>query len=138
MLNRPTGLTLVELMIVIVVLGIILSLAYPGYQSQMQKTRRADGQKMLLEIMQEQQQFFSLNSTFTTNLVTDLGYPDAGGGTVLSEQQFYLVNAQICPPSPPNTVADCVLLTATAQGAQTADGDLTYNSRNEKTPAAKW
>ena len=37
-------------MIVIVVLAIIVSLAYPSYQSQMSKNRRTDGQKMLLEI----------------------------------------------------------------------------------------
>ena len=122
-------------MIVIVVLGIILSLAYPGYQSQMRDTRRTDGQKKLMEIMQEQQKFYSRNSTYTTDLIADLNFPDAGGGNVASDKAFYLINAQACPTL---TINDCVVLTAAAQGPQATDGNLTYNSRNEKTPAAKW
>jgi len=31
-----------------------------------------------------------------------------------------------------------VLLTATAQGGQTGDGNLTLNSQDVKTPVAKW
>ena len=122
-------------MIVIVVLGIILSIAYPGYQSQMRDTRRTDGQKKLMEIMQEQQKFYSRNSTYTTDLITDLNFPDAGGGNVASDKTFYLISALACPTF---TIDECVVLTAVAQGPQAVDGNLTYNSRNEKTPVAKW
>lgn len=122
-------------MIVVVVLAIIVSLAYPGFQSQMRENRRTDGQKILLEIMQAQQKFYSRNSTYTTDLIADLNFPDAGGGTVLSDKQFYLITAQACPTF---AIVDCVELSATAQGAQIADGNLTYNSRNQKTPVGKW
>ncbi len=122
-------------MVVVVILAIIVALAFPGYQSQMRKNRRTDGQKVLLEIMQAQEKFFSRNSIYTADLIADLGFPDAGGGTVLSDKQFYLVTAQACPTL---TLSQCVELTATAQGGQVADGDLTLDSRNNKTPASKW
>lgn len=122
-------------MIVVVVVAIIVSLAYPSFQSQMRENRRTDGQKLLLEIMQAQQKFYSRNSTYTTDLIADLNFPDAGGGNVLSDKQFYLIAAQACPTF---AIDECVELTATAQGGQTVDGDLTYNSRNQKTPVGKW
>ena len=122
-------------MIVVVVVAIIVSLAYPSFQSQMRENRRTDGQKLLLEIMQAQQKFYSRNSTYTTDLIADLNFPDAGGGNVLSDKQFYLIAAQACPTF---TIDECVELTATAQGGQIADGNLTYNSRNQKTPVGKW
>ncbi len=127
-------------MIVIVVLSILTVLAYPSYQTQMAENRRTDGQRILLEIMNEQQKFFSRNSTYTANLVAGgtagLAYPDPNGdGTVLSDKGFYLVSAQACPTL---TIGQCVVLTATPQSGQVADGNLSYNSRNEKTPASHW
>ncbi len=127
-------------MIVIVVLSILTVLAYPSYQTQMTENRRTDGQRILLEIMNEQQKFFSRNSTYTANLVAGgtagLAYPDPNGdGTVLSDKGFYLVSAQACPTF---TIGQCVELTATAQGGQLGDGNLSYNSRNEKSPATHW
>ncbi len=140
MLKLSSGFTLIELMIAIVVLSILVALAYPGYQSQMVKSRRADGQRIMLEIMNEQQKFYSRNSTYTEDLVSGgtvgLTYPNPNGdGTVYSEKEYYLVTAQACPTK---TISQCVLLTAVPQGAQVGDGNLSYNSRNEKTPASHW
>ncbi len=127
-------------MITIVVLSILVALAYPSYQSQMVKNRRTDGQRILLEIMSEQQKFYSRNSRYTADLVsggtTGLAYPNPNGdGTVPSEKEFYLVTAQACPTQ---TINQCVMLTAVPQGGQVGDGNLIYNSRNEKTPASHW
>jgi len=130
-------------MIVLLVLSILVVLAYPSYQSQMTENRRSDGKKILLEMMNEQQKFYSRNNTYTANLVDvdpaiGLGYPDPNGdGTVPSESNFYLVTSQACTGL---TINECVELTATpvAQGGQDGDGDLTYTSRNEKSPATHW
>ena len=122
-------------MIALVIVAILSALAFPAYQGQMRKNRRADGQRILLEVMQAQEKFFSRNSTYTTDLIAGLGFNDAGGGTVLSENGFYVVSVQACPTF---AIGQCVELTATAQGPQVVDGNLTYNSRNEKTPVANW
>jgi len=108
----------------------------------MTENRRTDGQRILLEIMNEQQKFYSRNSRYTADLVAadpaiGLNYPDPNGdGTVPSDQEFYLVTAGLCDISIP--ISDCVLLTATPQPGQASDGSLTYNSRNEKTPPSHW
>ena len=122
-------------MIVVVVLSILVALAYPIYQSQMVDNRRSDGQRALLEIMNLQQKFYSRNSTYTTDLITDLGLVNAGGGAVASEKEFYLVSAQACPTF---TINQCVVLTAAPQGGQAGDGNIIYNSLNVKTPASHW
>jgi len=134
------GITLIELMIVVTVISILSALAYPSYQAQMQENRRSDGQKLLLEIMNEQQKFFSNNGRYTDDLVSggDVGLDyDAfdGNGAVLSDNDFYLATAQACPGS---TIEDCVLITASPQPGQDDDGPLTYNSRNQKMPIEKW
>ena len=128
-------------MIVLMVISILAVLGYPVYRSQMTENRRSDGQRVLLEIMNEQQKFFSRNGQYTLDLVdadptVGLGLPDPNGdGTVPSENEFYLVTAQLCAAS---TINECVQLTAAPQPGQTSDGPLTYNSRNQKTPIAKW
>ncbi len=123
-------------MIVLAVLSILVAIGYPAYQSQMIENRRTDGQKILLVIMNYQQEFHSRNSRYTLDLINELSLTDAGGGQVASDNNFYLVSAVVCDV--PTPIADCVLLTATPQDAQTSDGPMTYNSRNVKTPKAHW
>ena len=124
-------------MIALVIVAIISAIAFPAYQGQMRKNRRADGQQALLEVMQAQEKLFSRTSTFTTALngSLTLRFANAGGETVLSEKGFYIVSAQACAGS---TIDQCVLLNAAAQGPQVADGNLTIDSRNNKTPIASW
>lgn len=125
---------------VLVVVSILVVLAYPSYQTQMTENRRTDGQRILLEIMNEQQKFYSRYSRFTANLVAGgtvgLNFPNPNGdGSVPSDRDFYVVTAQACPTM---TINQCVELTATPQAGQASDGTLTYNSRNEKTPSSHW
>ena len=68
------GLTLIELMIVIVVLGMLISLAYPGYQEFTARARRAEAISALLQVATNQERFYLNNQTYTTNL-TNLGFP---------------------------------------------------------------
>ena len=50
MYARQRGLTLVELMVVVAVMAIVASVAYPLYTAQVQKSRRADAKVALQEI----------------------------------------------------------------------------------------
>lgn len=71
---QQRGVTLVELMIVVVVIGILTVIAVPSYREQVNKGNRAETRALMYEVLQKQERFFSDNGTFTTNLVT-LGYP---------------------------------------------------------------
>lgn len=132
--SPQSGITLIELLIVIAVVAILAGLAYPSYQNHITRTRYADGKVMLLQIMQQQRKYFTDNNTYTDNLIAELGFTNAGGGAVASENEFYLITAQACPGE---NIAQCVRLTATPTFGGGTD-PLTYNSRNEKEPSEAW
>jgi type IV pilus assembly protein PilE len=63
-------------MIVVVVISILASIAFPSYREQMMKGQRADARALLYEVLQKQERFYTENNTYTTSL-TALGYPAA-------------------------------------------------------------
>ncbi len=71
--KRQEGVTLVELMIVIVVLGILVAIGYPGYQEFSARARRAEAISALLQVATNQERFYLNNQTYTTDL-TNLGF----------------------------------------------------------------
>ena len=50
--RRSAGFTLIEVMIVMVIIGILSSIAYPSYQDYVKQARRADAQASLMELAQ--------------------------------------------------------------------------------------
>ena len=124
---QSQGFTLIELMIVMVIVGIIVSIAYPSYQSSMTKTRRSDGQAALLDVMNAEERYFTENNTYSTTLA------DVNASST-SEEGNYTITAAACGGG----IDQCVILTATPSGVQSSDGALTLNSLGVKLPADKW
>lgn len=122
---KQKGFNLIELMIVLVIIGILASVAIPAYQDNVMRSSRGDGMTALLDIMRAQENFFANEFTYTTDL-TDLGYdaaPESSSGK-------YIISASDCSGDP---LTQCVSLTATAQQGQAADGNLTLDSRGNRT-----
>lgn len=72
--RRPTaGFTLIELMIVVVIATILVAIAIPMYEHQIQESRRTEAKTALLDLAGREQRYFSVQNTFTTSFV-DLGY----------------------------------------------------------------
>lgn len=67
------GVTLTELMIVIVVLGILVAVAYPNYREFSARARRSEAKAALLQIATNQERFYLSHSTYSDDL-TDLGF----------------------------------------------------------------
>jgi type IV pilus assembly protein PilE len=72
-----SGFTLIELMIVVVIIGVLAAIAYPSYQDQARKTRRADAKAALMELASRQEKYFAQCSTYTTNITG--AYPASEG-----------------------------------------------------------
>ena len=68
MYARQRGLTLVELMVVVAVMAIIASVAYPLYTAQVQKSRRADAKVALQSIALAQERVYTVNGGYSNNL----------------------------------------------------------------------
>ena len=67
------GVSLMELMIVVAIVGIIASFAYPSYTRYIVNTKRTAATSTLLQIADRQQQFFMDNKRYANDL-TDLGF----------------------------------------------------------------
>ena len=61
------GFTLVELMITVAIVGILASVAYPGYQSQIRKSHRADAQAELMKLQNFMERFFTEHNCYQLN-----------------------------------------------------------------------
>ena len=65
---RHNGMTLIEVMIVVVIITIIASFAYPSYLRQAQKAGRSDATTALLAIAAAQEKEYLKNNAFTNEL----------------------------------------------------------------------
>jgi type IV pilus assembly protein PilE len=70
--GRPSGFTLIELMIVVAITAILAAIALPSYREQIAKSRRAELTGVLLEGSQYMKRYYSANDTFTTTLPSGL------------------------------------------------------------------
>lgn len=67
------GVTLLELMIVVVIVGILAAIAYPNYREFTARAKRNEAKAALLKIATNQERFYLQNNVFTTDL-TQLGF----------------------------------------------------------------
>jgi len=70
--RRMTGVTLLELMIVVVVIAIMTAIAFPNYRDFVDRAKRNEAKALLLEVAQNQERFYLQNSTYGT--LVQLGY----------------------------------------------------------------
>jgi type IV pilus assembly protein PilE len=105
------GFTLIELMIVIVILGVLASIAVPQYQEYQQKSRRSEATRTLMQIAALQEQYFLDNRSYADDF-TDLNFPVAG--TVTTESGYYAITIDVPDPY-------TYTMTATPQGPQAND-----------------
>ena len=105
---KQQGFTLIELMVVVAIISLLAGIGYPTYTKYITDSRRTDAISLLLSAMQKEQQLYTQELEFTTNL-RRLGY---NSDTPLTEGGHYQLAASRCTPAP------CVKLTAIPKGIQ--------------------
>lgn len=71
-MKRSYGITLLEMVIVVAIIGILGAIAYPSYQERALRAKRTDAKAALINIAGQQERFFLKNNAFTSDLA-DLG-----------------------------------------------------------------
>jgi type IV pilus assembly protein PilE len=124
---RHSGFTLVELMIIVAVIGILASIAYPSYTQYVARGYRASAQSEMMGIANQQQQFFLANRSYATSL-SGLGYTLTSEVDARYDAAMTVDNAAT-PPSfsitltPTGNQVDDGTLVLTSAGVKTRDGD---------------
>ena len=68
MRNVQRGVTLIELMTVLVVIAILASIAVPSYRSYLLRAQRSEATTVLLHIQSAQEKYFVQNNVYATDL----------------------------------------------------------------------
>ena len=157
---RANGFTLVELIVAVVIVAILAKVAYPIYQDQVNRSRRAEGKAALLKAAQLQERNYVngdpnvANSppTYVTSAVLAQLFGLANNATIYSgenpgsAQGWYTIT--VAAPTPTCALADCFVLTATPNasrnftdadcGALTLDNAGRRGEGGSKTVAECW
>jgi type IV pilus assembly protein PilE len=128
-MKKQTGFTLIELMIVVAVVAILASIAFPSYQQYVIRTKRAAAKAQMMDIANRQQQFLTANRSYADAATL------AGSGFALpsdvSANYGYTIALSV-------TTVPAFTVTFTPIGSQATDGTLTINNEGAKQPASKW
>jgi type IV pilus assembly protein PilE len=81
------GITLIELMIVVVIVGILAAVAYPNYQEFTSRAKRNEARAALLRLATNQERFYLNNNTFTADM-TEIGF---SSNPYTTETGYYVV-----------------------------------------------
>ena len=85
------GVTLVELMIAVAIVGILAAIAYPSYQAQVRRGNRLDGKTELMEAAQELEKCYTRYGAY--NNVACVAFTQTTAGR-LSEKGKYRISFQ--------------------------------------------
>ena len=133
MKNSARGMTLIELIIVVAIVGIIAAIGYPSYQDHVKKTRRAEGMGELLELADRMERHYSDTGTYDQTNGSDMTATVIMGGTT-TENGYYTLSIA----AGTDNVEFSASAAPTSKGQQNTDkcGTFTINSLGTKSVSA--
>jgi type IV pilus assembly protein PilE len=137
------GFTLIEVLVVLAIVVLLTSVAYPNYAGSVVRMRRVEGETALIAAMQKQEAYRALHNTYAAFSADDmpagLGVHWWSGSAPASSA--YELDGQACPGA---AIADCIALRArpgtglvNPHAADADCGVLTLDSRGLQTAAGR-
>lgn len=121
-----------ELMISLVVVVILVSVAYPSYQGQMTRSRRAEAHNSLLDLAGRMEKFYYDNGTYAGSTIASGNPSDVLPSATTGPDGYYTLALN---PAPTAT-AYTLVATPVVGGIQAGDAGcttLSLNSLSQKT-----
>ena len=115
MKSKNRGVTLIELMVVILVVGILAAFAVPSYRQYLLRTHRAEAKSALLNLAAAQEKFYLQNNTYAEDDALADAPPAGLGLSDTTENGYYSIEITAAD-------ADGFSATATAENGQADDG----------------
>jgi type IV pilus assembly protein PilE len=130
LLKKMRGVTLVELMVVVAVIGTLAAIAVPTYRRYLIRSQRSEAKIALMQLQTAQEKFYLQNNAYTNNITNATnGTPPGLGLQATSETGKYDIAITTFP-------ADGQSYTATASprtgGGQTDDTQCVNFTINER------
>ncbi len=117
-IHEQRGVTLIELVVVIMVVGILAAVAIPSYRNYVIRSQRADAKDALLALATAQEKHYLQCNNYAADIAAA---PDCAAGELqgaaTSENGWYDLDI----PTPVNTIGFTVTATAAAGGNQAQD-----------------
>lgn len=119
--KKLRGFTLIELMIVIVIIAILASIAFPSYQDSVRKTKRANVQATLMELSIYLERRYTENNNYTGTTIAGSGLSDDEYDLTIPTltASTFIIQAKAKAGSGQNSDTGCVTLTISQTGAKT-------------------
>jgi type IV pilus assembly protein PilE len=129
-LHRQRGVTLIELMIVVVIVAILASIGIPSYRSYVLRTHRTEAKTALMSLAASQEKFYLQNNRYADTGEHDDAPPAGLGLPTTTENGWYTIaivdgdaatfSARATATGSQTEDTDCASFTITATGVKTA------------------
>lgn len=123
------GMTLVELMVVVVIVSVLTLVAVPSYRDFVKRSQRTEAKEALVHIANNQERFYLHNHTYASDLA-DLGfgreYTENGLyqlRIVAADRQGFSATAEVASGSGMETDFDCLQFGIDQAGERSATPD---------------
>ena len=131
---RESGMSILEIVIVVLIIGILAAIAYPSYRAQVRRSNRTEARVALEQTAGALEKCYTRYMAYNDIANCPAANQFNGGATISTPKGLYAVSA-------PTLNGTQFTLRADAQNAQTSDASCTrleMDQTGNRTPATCW